>query len=100
MYTQESPIQSWKLMGPAVVSAEKLGAVLPSRRAGMEKMKCTLGQLSTLYFIDDNQINIASSVPTDVMEHAMRTPSRETRFKEHSGGLRNRGIDLVTSLKN
>lgn len=30
--TQESPIQSWNLMGPAVVSASKSGAMSPRRR--------------------------------------------------------------------
>ena len=30
---QESPTQSWNLMGPAVVSASKSGAVSPIRRA-------------------------------------------------------------------
>ena len=33
--TQESPIQSWNLIFPAVVSASKSGAVLPRRRVGM-----------------------------------------------------------------
>lgn len=33
-HTQESPIHSWNLMGPAVVSASKSGAVLPRRREG------------------------------------------------------------------
>lgn len=34
-HTQESPIHSWNLIGPAVVSAWKSGAMLPRRRAGM-----------------------------------------------------------------
>lgn len=33
--THESPIHSWNLMGPLVVSASKSGAVFPRRRAGM-----------------------------------------------------------------
>ena len=33
--TQESPIHSWNLIGPAVVWASKSGAMLPRRRAGM-----------------------------------------------------------------
>ena len=33
--TQESPIQSWNLMGPWVVSAWKSGAMAPSLKEGM-----------------------------------------------------------------
>ena len=33
--TQESPIQSWNLIGPAVVCASKSGAMLPRRREGI-----------------------------------------------------------------
>jgi hypothetical protein len=33
--TQESSIQSWNLIGPAVVSASKSGAILPRRREGI-----------------------------------------------------------------
>ena len=33
--TQELPIHSWNLMGPAVVWASKSGAMLPSRREGI-----------------------------------------------------------------
>lgn len=38
--TQELPIHSWNLMRPAVVSASKSGATLPSRRAGIANMRC------------------------------------------------------------
>lgn len=34
-HTQESPIHSWNLIGPAVVSAVKSGAVFPRRRDGI-----------------------------------------------------------------
>ena len=33
--TQESPIHSWNLIGPAVVWASKSGATYPRRREGM-----------------------------------------------------------------
>jgi hypothetical protein len=34
--TQLSPMNSWKSMGPCVVSALKLGAVLPRRRVSLD----------------------------------------------------------------
>lgn len=33
--THESAIHWWKLIGPSVVCASKLGAMLPRRRAGI-----------------------------------------------------------------
>jgi len=38
--THESPIQSWNLIGPTVVSASKSGAMFPRRKDGMVEVVC------------------------------------------------------------
>lgn len=50
--TQLLPMNSWKSIGPAVVSALKLGAMLPSRRlVGVSKSLRKLGKQLTVQIV-------------------------------------------------
>jgi hypothetical protein len=87
MIAQESPSHSWNLIGPAVVSASKSGAMLPRRRVGMLS-RLSGGQKLELYllhhaFIYDESAEGPSSIVKLVEYGAIVTHSRhkENRIK-------------------
>lgn len=75
MHTQESPIHSWNLIGPVVVSAVKSGAMFPRRREGMLSYgrQCVnvVRKKGVGYLLSSSpyifEINMASSIPTSLM---------------------------------